>query len=232
MIYLDPVYFLFILPPLLLSFFAQWRVKTTFQQMSQVPAGMTGAESARRMLDAGGLSHVEIEAVQGHLSDHYDPRHKVLRLSPEVYGGRSMAALGVACHEAGHAFQDARSYAPLVIRNMAVPAANIGSNIGAMMASIGLFLSFSVPKIGNLLLIIGIVLFSGVVVFQLVNLPVEFDASARARRHLVEYGLIRDNEEQYVAKVLNAAALTYVAATLQAVMTLAYFIFRAMNNRN
>lgn len=232
MFYFDPVYFLFILPPFLLSLFAQWRVKSTFQQMSQVPAGMTGAESARRMLDAGGLNHVDIEPVQGHLSDHYDPRQKVLRLSPDVYGGRSMAALGVACHEAGHAFQDARSYAPLVIRNMAVPAANIGSNLGAMMASIGLLFSFYVPPLGNLLLIIGIVLFSGVVLFQVVNLPVEFDASARARRHLVEYGLIRDDEERYVAKVLNAAALTYVAATLQAIMTLAYFIFRAMNNRN
>ena len=231
MFYFDPVYFLFILPPLLLGFFAQWRVKSTFASMSEVPARMSGGQAARQMLDSAGLGQVDIEQVAGHLSDHYDPRAKVLRLSPEVYGGRSMAALGVACHEAGHAFQDAKHYAPLKIRNLAVPAANFGSNIGVFLATIGLMFSYRAPAVGNTLLLAGIVLFSAVVFFQVVNLPVEFDASARARRHLVDANLISPNEEQFVAKVLNAAALTYVAGTLQAVMTLAYFIFRFMGDR-
>lgn len=221
----DPIYFLFVGPPLLLGMYAQWKVKSTFASMSEIPARMSGAEAARRMLDAGGLQSVGIEAIQGHLGDHYDPRAKVLRLSPQVYGGRSMSALGVACHEAGHAFQDAKQYAPLVIRNMAVPMASFGGNIGAGMAMFGLMLSFK-P-----LLLIGILLFAGVVFFQVVNLPVEFDASARAKRHLVEYGLISENEAPYVAKVLNAAALTYVAGTLQVIMTLAYYIFRYMGDR-
>jgi Zn-dependent membrane protease YugP len=225
MIIFDPMYFVFIIPPLLLGLFAQWRVKSTFQSMSEIPARMSGAQAARMMLDSAGLGSVGIEQVSGHLSDHYDPRAKVLRLSPEVYGGRSMASLGVACHEAGHAFQDAKSYAPLMIRNLAVPAANFGGSIGPTMAAFGLIFQFQ-P-----LLLLGIILFAGVVFFQLVNLPVEFNASTRARQHLVDAGLIAPNEEQYVAKVLNAAALTYVAGTLQAVMTLAYYIFRYMGDR-
>ncbi|MEL6106683.1 MAG: zinc metallopeptidase [Planctomycetota bacterium] len=230
--HLDLWYFVFVGPPLLLGMFAQWRVTSTFKSMSRIGARMSGAEAARRMLDSGGLHSVGIERVQGHLSDHYDPRAKVLRLSPEVFGGRSMAALGVACHEAGHAFQDAKGYLPLVIRNAAVPAANFGSGIGAGMAMIGLILSYQSPLIGKSLLLLGIILFSGVVFFQVVNLPVEFNASARARQHLVDARLIAPNEEHYVAKVLNAAALTYVAGTLQTIMTLAYYIFRYMDNRD
>lgn len=222
----DPWYFLFIGPALLLGLFAQWRVKSSFSQMSEVPARMSGAQAARRMLDDGGLQSVGIEQVGGHLSDHYDPRAKVLRLSPDVYNGRSMAALGVACHEAGHAFQDAKQYAPLVIRNMAVPVANFGGGTGAMMAMFGIILGFE-P-----LLLLGIILFSGVVFFQVVNLPVEFDASSRAKQELVAHGIIAENELPFVSKVLNAAALTYVAGTLQAILTLAYFIFRyAGSNR-
>ncbi|WP_149496059.1 zinc metallopeptidase [Roseiconus lacunae] len=229
MLYFDPLYYLFAIPPLLLAMFAQWRVKSTFQSMSEVPARMTGAQAARQMLDSAGLTQVGIERVPGHLSDHYDPRHKVLRLSDSVYSQRSMAAVGVACHEAGHAFQDAKNYAPLTIRNAAVPAANFGSGIGVTVASVGLMLS-SIP-LGKVLLLAGIVMFAGVVFFQVVNLPVEFDASNRARRHLVEGNIISANEEQFVAKVLNAAALTYVAGTLQAVMTLLYFIMRFMGDR-
>ncbi len=224
--FFEPVYLLFIGPPLLLGLFAQWRVKSTFQQMSEMPARMTGAQAARQMLDSAGLYDVGVEPVQGFLSDHYDPRAKVLRLSPDVYQGRSLAALGVACHEAGHAFQDAKSYAPLKVRNMAVPAASFGSGIGVAMAMFGVILSF--PP----LLLMGIILFSGVVFFQVVNLPVEFDASARAKRHLTEHGLIADMEAPYVARVLNAAALTYVAGTLQAIMTLAYYIFRYLGQRD
>lgn len=217
----DPMYFLFIGPPLLLGLYAQWKVKSTFHQMSEIPARMTGGEAARKMLDSDGLFDVGIEPVQGHLSDHFDPSANVLRLSPEVYSGRSMAALGVACHEAGHAFQHAQGYAPLKIRGAAVPAANFGSGIGIYMAMFGMLFNFQ-P-----LLLLGIILFSAVVFFQVINLPVEFDASARARRQLVDHGMIADREEQYVAKVLNAAALTYVAATLQAIMTLVYLIMRA-----
>lgn len=220
------IYLLFVIPPFLLGLYAQWKVKSSFAAMSQVPARMTGATAARRMLDSDGLQSVGIEQVQGQLSDHYDPRAKVLRLSPDVYSGQSMAALGVACHEAGHAFQDAQGYAPLVIRNMAVPAANFGSGIGATLLFIGAIMSY--PPV----MWIGVLLFSAVVFFQVVNLPVEFDASNRAREHLVSYGLITAQEEQYVAKVLNAAALTYVAATLQSIMTLAYYLFILLNRRD
>ncbi|MDE0864428.1 MAG: zinc metallopeptidase [Rubripirellula sp.] len=223
--FFDPIYFLFIIPPLLLGFYAQWKVKSSFAAMSKVRARMTGEQAARRMLDSAGLSDVEIEQVNGHLSDHYDPRSKVLRLSPDVYNGQSMAAVGVACHEAGHAFQDAKGYAPLAIRNLAVPAANFGSSAGMTLLFVGLIFSFK-P-----LALIGLLLFACVVFFQLVNLPVEFNASSRAREELVSQGIIAGNEEQYIAKVLNAAALTYVAGTLQSVMTLLYFGMRVFGNQ-
>jgi len=225
MFFFDPVYFLFVIPPLLLGFYAQWKVKSSFAAMSKVPAKMTGAQAARRMLDNAGLSDVDIEQVHGKLSDHYDPRHKVLRLSEDVYSGQSMAAVGVACHEAGHAFQDAKGYAPLAIRNLAVPAANFGSRAGVALLFVGLLLSFK-P-----LAMIGLLLFACVVFFQVVNLPVEFNASSRAREELVSQGIIAGNEEQYVAKVLNAAALTYVAGTLQSIMTLLYYGMRVFGNQ-
>lgn len=225
MFFFDPVYFLFVIPPLLLGFYAQWKVKSSFAAMSKVPAKMTGAQAARRMLDNAGLSDVDIEQVHGKLSDHYDPRHKVLRLSEDVYSGQSMAAVGVACHEAGHAFQDAKGYAPLAIRNLAVPAANFGSSAGVALLFVGLLLSFK-P-----LAMIGLLLFACVVFFQVVNLPVEFNASSRAREELVSQGIIAGNEEQYVAKVLNAAALTYVAGTLQSIMTLLYYGMRVFGNQ-
>ena len=221
----DPVYFLFVLPPFFLGLYAQWKVKSSFAAMSKVPARMTGANAARQMLDNAGLSDVGIEEVSGHLSDHYDPRHKVLRLSPDVYHGQSMAAVGVACHEAGHAFQDAKGYVPLAIRNLAVPAANFGSNAGMVLLFVGLIFSFK-P-----IAVIGLLLFACVVFFQVVNLPVEFNASTRAREELVAQGIIAGNEEQYVAQVLNAAALTYVAGTLQAIMTLLYYGMRVLGNQ-
>ena len=143
MFFFDPVYFLFVMPPLLLGFYAQWKVKSAFQEMSKVPARMSGAQAARRMLDNAGLSDVEIEQVGGKLSDHYDPRHKVLRLSSDVYNGQSMSAVGVACHEAGHAFQDAKGYAPLAIRNLAVPAANFWVQCRSTSAVRGLDFQFS-----------------------------------------------------------------------------------------
>lgn len=216
----DPMYFAFVIPPMLLGLYAQYKVKSSFNQMSQIATRMSGAQAARRMLDASGLNDVQIELIPGQLSDHYDPRDKVVRLSHDVYNGYSMAAVGVACHEAGHALQDARGYAPLVIRNAAVPVASFGSNI-SMFLLIGGMLASMQP-----LILLGIVAFAATVFFQLVNLPVEFNASSRAREQLVTYGIISAQEEPYVAKVLNAAALTYVAATLQAVMTLLYLVLR------
>lgn len=219
------LYFLFVLPPFLLGLYAQWKVKSTFAEMSQVPARISGAQAARQMLDNAGLNSVAIEQVGGKLSDHYDPRAKVLRLSGDVYNGRTMASVGVACHEAGHAFQDAQGYAPLVVRNLAVPAANFGSGAGVGLLIAGAIFNFKA------LMLLGVLLFACVVFFQLVNLPVEFNASTRARQELVDQGMIAGNEEQYVAKVLNAAALTYVAATLQSVMTLMYYLFILFGDR-
>jgi Zn-dependent membrane protease YugP len=218
--FFDPVYFLFIAPAVLLSLWAQWRIHATYAQAQQMPAPLSGAAAARHILDSAGLNDVSIEQIPGHLSDHYDPKAKVLRLSPDVYGDQSLAAVGIAAHEAGHAIQDATHYAPLVIRNAAVPMASIGSGLGMIVLMIGLAMALK-PVIWA-----GIILFGAVAFFQVVNLPVEFDASFRAKRQLVEYGIVPRDEMRYVNKVLNAAALTYVAATLQAVLTLLYYIFR------
>ena len=219
------LYLLFLVPPILLAFYAQWRVSSAYQQMSQVPARMTGYEAARRILDASGLHQVQIEQVPGHLSDHYDPRGKVLRLSPEVFRGYSMSAVGIAAHEAGHALQDAKHYTPLVVRNMAVPVASFGSGIGSILLMVGMvMLSTALAPLGKMVFLLGILGFAATVAFQLVNLPVEFDASSRAKNELLNLGVISGPELPYVSKVLNAAALTYVAATLQAVMTLAYYV--------
>ncbi len=227
MMMFDPRYFLFIAPAFVLAMVAQWMVESAYSKMSQVRASMSGYEAARRILDASGLQNVDIEQVNGHLSDHYDPSHKVLRLSTDVYRGQSMASVGIAAHEAGHALQDARNYAPLVIRNLAVPAANFGSSIGTILLMIGMAMVFSAAAgLGKFVFLAGIVTFGATVFFQLINLPVEFDASSRAKTQLVNLGIVSGAEIHYVSKVLNAAALTYVAATLQAVLTLAYYIFR------
>lgn len=221
MLIFDPVYFLFVGPAFLLGLWAQMMVKSTYAKAQRIAAPLSGAAAARHILDSAGLNGVNIEITPGRLSDHYDPRQKVLRLSQEVYQSRSMAAVGIAAHEAGHAIQDARAYAPLVIRNLAVPAAGFGSNVGMIMAMIGMI--FSIQP----LLMLGIILFSAVVFFQIVNLPVEFNASARAKAQLVELGVVQPDEMRHVSKVLNAAALTYVAATLQAILTLLYLISRS-----
>lgn len=220
-------YLFFLIVPFLIGLYAQWRVKSAFSQMSNVPTTMTGAQAARRMLDASGLQAVPIEMVPGELSDHYDPRAKVVRLSPSVYNDRSMAAVGVACHEVGHALQDANAYAPLVIRNLAVPVANIGSGAGGMLLMLGVV--FSMP----MMLGLGIILFTGVVAFQLINLPVEFNASSRAKEQVVSLGIVSGNDSyNYISRVLNAAALTYVAATLQSVMSLIYYIMMFMGSQD
>ena len=219
----DPMYLLFLAPAMLLAAWAQFRVKSAFHEASQIPAGagVTGARAAHEVLRSAGVDGVQIEPVEGFLSDHYDPRTKVLRLSPDVYAGRSLAALGIAAHEAGHALQDADRYPLMVVRNAIVPIAGIGSNAAWVLMMVGFLLS------SLALVTAGIVAFSLTVIFQLVNLPVEFDASRRARRVLLETGLVSAEESVEVKRVLDAAALTYVAATLTAVLTLLYFLFRS-----
>ncbi len=222
----DPMYFLYISPALLLAFWAQMRVKSTFAQAQKIPAALSGAAAARHILDAAGLQNVAIEQIPGQLSDHYDPRAKVLRLSESVYGLRTTAAVGIAAHEAGHALQDAKNYAPLVIRNAAVPVAGFGDKFSMLFIIAGFLMSS--PK----LLLVGIIAFACVVAFQLVNLPVEFDASNRAKRLLTEHGIVDQQDMVYVNRVLNAAAWTYVAATLQAVLTLLYYVVRYSGSRD
>ncbi|NLE36786.1 MAG: zinc metallopeptidase [Pirellulaceae bacterium] len=221
------MYLLYIAPALLLGLWAQFRVKATYAAAQKMAAPLSGAAAARHVLDSAGLQSVGIEQIPGHLSDHYDPRHKVLRLSPEVYQSRSLAAVGIAAHEAGHALQDAKAYLPLVVRNAAVPAASFGSNASFFLIFIGLIfqpLAFLMP--------VGIGLFACVVFFQIVNLPVEFNASSRAKTQLVALGIVPPQEMTYVNKVLNAAALTYVAATLQAIMVLLYYLMRYSGSRD
>jgi uncharacterized protein len=230
MIYFDPRYFLYIAPAFLLALWAQMKVRTTYAEAQQQPAPLSGAAAARHILDSAGLQNVDIEMIPGQLSDHYDPRDKVLRLSEDVYQSRTLASVGIAAHEAGHALQDARAYAPLAIRNAAVPVANFGSGLGVVLMSIGLFLSARSP-LGALLAMAGIALFGAVVFFQVVNLPVEFNASSRAKAQLAELGIVSPQVMPYVERVLSAAAWTYVAATLQAILTLLYFLVRLQGSR-
>ena len=191
-----------------------------------MPAPLSGAAAARRVLDSAGLNDVEIEMIPGQLSDHYDPSHRLLRLSNEVYQSRTLAAVGIAAHEAGHALQHGFGYAPLAIRNAAVPAANFGSGFSMILFMIGLIFQ---PL--HMLIWVGIALFGCVVFFQLVNLPVEFNASSRAKDQLVSLGIIDQQGLVYVRKVLDAAAWTYVAATLQSLLTLLYLLSRAQDRR-
>jgi uncharacterized protein len=223
----DPLYYILALPALLLGLWAQMRIKIAYSQAQQRPAPLSGAAAARHILDSAGIQNVEIEAIPGNLTDHYDSRAKVLRLSEEVYQSRTLAAVGIAAHESGHAIQDARAYAPLTMRNAIVSTANIGSSLGMLLFFLGMMLHMN-----QLLMHIGILLFGCVVVFQLINLPVEFNASNRAKAQLVQLGIINEEELVYVRKVLSAAALTYVAATLQAIMTLLYLIIRSQGRRN
>ncbi len=228
--FLDPMYFVFAMPPLLLGLWAQFKVKSAFKKYSQVrtQSGMSGAEAARRILQRGGLGNVTIETSQGMLSDHYDPSHKVLRLSDEVYRLPSIASVGIAAHEAGHALQDKMGYAPLQLRSFMVPAVTVGSNIGPILFMAGMFLA---GTIGTTLAWAGIILFGGTALFALVTLPVEFDASRRAKELLVSQGIVSSAEMKGVNAVLDAAALTYVAAAAQAIMQLVYFL-SVMNRRN
>ena len=226
MLFFDFHYLLYLAPAFLLAMWAQMRVHAAYAEAQQQPAPLSGAAAARHVLDSAGLNDISIEQIPGKLTDHYDPRYKVLRLSPEVYQSRSLAAVGIAAHEAGHAIQDARHYAPLTIRNAAVPVANFGSGFSMVLFFIGMLAHLP------LLLYAGIALFAAVVFFQVVNLPVEFDASNRAKAELVTLGIADSNQMVYVNRVLNAAAWTYVAATLQSALTLLYLISRANQQRD
>ncbi|EHK2399554.1 zinc metallopeptidase [Clostridium perfringens] len=223
--YIDPTY-LILIPAILISAWAQFKVSSTFNKYSTVRSinGYTGAQVARILLNDAGLQEVEIQQVPGRLSDHYDPRAKVLRLSSDVYGSTSVASIGVAAHEVGHAIQDKESYSALVFRNAIVPVVNFSSSLSWILFFIGILLSYST------LVTIGIILFSVVVLFQLVTLPVEFNASSRALKLLESRGILYDKEVEGARKVLSAAALTYVAATLMAVLQLVRLI--AISNRN
>jgi Zn-dependent membrane protease YugP len=219
----DPIYFLFVGPALILSLWASWRTKSAFQKYSRQRAlsGLTGAQAAHRMLAQAGIHDVDIVRTRGMLSDHYNPVNKTLALSEAVYDSPSVAAIGVACHEAGHAIQHANAYAPLKLRSALVPTAGIGSQVGIWVMIFGLFFS-STAMVG-----VGALLFSAVVLFQLVTLPVEFDASARAKKLALANGIVLEQERRGMDKVLNAAAMTYVAAAASSILTLLYFLLRA-----
>lgn len=206
----DRYYILLVIPAMLIALWAQMRVKSTFAKYSRegTYGGLTGAQAARRILDANGLTDVRIEPVRGSLTDHYDPRDKVVRLSMDVYGCDTVAAVGVAAHETGHAIQHAVGYFPLQLRNAIIPITNIGSQLSIPLVFIGYFLGMQ-PLVS-----LGILLFSLVTVFQLITLPVEFNASRRALATLDEYGMVNDYEHEGVRKMLSAAALTYVAALI------------------
>ncbi len=217
--FIDSTYIILVLPFVLLSLWAQMKVKTTFTKYSRVHnhRGMTGADAARRILDMNGLSHVRVERIAGNLTDHFDPRSNCIRLSDSVYGASSVAAVGVAAHEAGHAVQHAEKYVPIRLRNAIVPVVNFGSRLSIPLLFLGLFLN------ALELVWIGIFLFSFAVLFQLITLAAEFNASHRAVRVLNE-GYLAEDEVRGVKKVLSAAAMTYVAAALTSAAQLLRYI--------
>jgi Zn-dependent membrane protease YugP len=221
--FFDPTYLLFMLPGLALSLWATWRTKSTFSKYSRVRTarGLTGAQAAQAMLQSAGIYDVKIVPTAGTLTDHYNPINKQLALSEEVYAANSIAAVGVACHEAGHAVQHARAYKPLWLRSALVPTANIGSSVGYIVMIVGFMLH------AQTMILLGAMLFSAVLLFQVVTLPVEIDASARAKRLAVEHGIVLAQERQGMDRVLNAAALTYVAAAITTLLTLLYYLMRA-----
>jgi len=220
--YFDPMYLLFIAPAMLLAFFAQAWIHSAYARGMQQGARMTGAEAARTILDKNGLLDIPVEETHGQMSDHYSPTERVVRLSSEVYRTPSLTAVGIAAHEVGHAMQHAFGYLPLALRSIAVPLAQFGSPIGMLLLFAGI--GFGLTGFGQTLAWLGVALFSGVVVFQLINLPVEFNASTRGKQQLVQLGIVDSYEMGPVKSVLTAAALTYVAAALQSLMQLLYFL--------
>ena len=222
MLFFDPMYMIFMIPAFILMALTSAYVRSSYNKWSRIRAtsGLTGAQAANRLISTGNLYGVQVTGTQGQLSDHYDPRNKTLFLSQSVYGSPSVAAVAVAAHELGHAMQDAEDYFPMRIRSALVPAVNIGSNLGWILIMLGLFLRMTNPAWA------GVIVFSAGALFALATLPVEFNASARAKELLYATGIIQTEEERRgVNQVLNAAALTYVAGLVTAVLQLLYFIF-------
>jgi uncharacterized protein len=223
MLFFDPMYLVFALPGLALALFASFKTKSTFKKYSQIASayGMTGAQAAQKMLTQAGITNVSIEETSGFLSDHYDPMAKKLRLSPSVYRSNSLASIGVACHEAGHALQHANGFAPLYLRSALVPATNISSWLSYIVIMLGFVLR------SQQFILIGAVIFSAAVLFSIVTLPVEWDASRRAKLLMVKTGVVSEREAVSAGKVLDAAFMTYVAAAVSSVLTLLYYLMRA-----
>ena len=222
MVFFDPMYFVFIMPGLALALLATYLTKSTFARYSQFSSrlGLTGAQAAYEMLARNGIHDVTIETVAGSLTDHYDPSSKTLRLSEDVYYRRSLSAIGVACHEAGHAMQHASGYALLGLRTALVPVTNFCSTLYAWIIMFGLFFQ------AHSLVLVGVLMCGMAVLFAIVTLPIEWDASARAKVAMVNIGLVSPQESVHAGKVLNAAFLTYVASAVTAIFTLLYYIFR------
>ena len=221
------LYILISLPALLLGLYAQAKVQGSYRKYSQVRMsnGMTGAEVARKILDLNELNNVQIEQTRGTLSDHYDPRKKVLRLSQGVYSVPSIAAAGIAAHEAGHAIQHSKKYGPLALRNLMVPSVQLGSWLGPIVFMLGLFLA------NESMAILGLILFGATAVFAIITVPVEMDASNRAKAMLTSSGILYPNEISGINSVLNAAALTYVAGAIQVISTLLYYALLLFGGR-
>ena len=205
---IDPLYLYSVLPAIILSLFASIKVKSTFSKYSKISASLSGADAARRVLEANGVSGVKIERVRGHLTDHFDPKTNVIRLSESVYDSYSISAVGVAAHEAGHAVQYAKGYTPIKVRTAIFPVCNIGSTLALPLLLIGLMFNFSY------LMTLGVIFFGATLIFQLATLPVEFNASSRALNAIEGYGLLDYEQAIGARKVLSAAAMTYIAAFL------------------
>ncbi len=227
MVYFDPLYLIIVGPGMLLALWATWKVKRTFSRYANyaIASRASGAEVARELLERSGIHDVDVERHQGFLSDHYHPIKRVVRLSPQVYEGRSISAVGVAAHEVGHAIQHHQGYKLMKARQVLVGPANLGSTLSYIVVILG----FWFQTAG--LIWLGIILFSAVVLFQVVTLPVELNASKRARLQLVQTGIVSTDESLHVGRVLNAAAMTYVAAVITSLLTLLYFVIRATGRR-
>lgn len=223
---IDPLYLYLVLPAIFLAMFASMSVKNTFSKYSKIGASYSGADAARKVLESNGIYNVKVERVSGHLTDHFDPKTNIIRLSESVYDSYSISAVGVAAHEAGHAVQYAKGYAPIKIRSAIYPVSNLGSRLSFPLILIGLLFNFS------FLMDLGIIFFAVALVFQLVTLPVEFNASKRALQAVRQYGILTDNAQLNGAKkVLSAAAMTYVTSFLVSLTQLLRFLIISNNRR-